>query len=365
MTSISGDLLDTVQIIYQAALEPEKWGDVACGVADLFRGTGSLYAHDTTSGRMLVEASQGFERASIDSYKSHFSFVNPIYPAAIEAPEMHVADIFELVPEPLLMAGEFYNDWMRPQHLHHCIGAHIDLGASTVMFLTSHRGTDSVPHSNEERRAMGILIAHIRQAVDISSKLNTWSGSALIRYGALDQLDLPAMLISRDGIVSDVNRRAQRLLQDGTFVKLVSERLVPQQESQNDLKRVLSSAIDSGRPRYIALHAKTSEALKATIIPLRRHQTWFGTSSPHALIVFRPTRRRHVSVIEQVKRGCHLTPAETKLLDALAAGETLTTYSERIQISRNTAKTQLQSLFSKTGTSRQADLIRLVAQRQS
>lgn len=62
--------------------------------------------------------------------------------------------------------------------------------------------------------------------------------------------------------------------------------------------------------------------------------------------------------------GMHgLTPAETRLLETLCGPErpTLTAAAQRLAIGRETAKTQLRSIFQKTGVNRQADLLRRVA----
>jgi DNA-binding CsgD family transcriptional regulator len=56
----------------------------------------------------------------------------------------------------------------------------------------------------------------------------------------------------------------------------------------------------------------------------------------------------------------HLTPAEERLATLLAQGESLKEAAEGLGISRNTAATQLKSVFQKTGVHRQSDLVRLV-----
>ncbi|VAW59761.1 hypothetical protein MNBD_GAMMA11-1168, partial [hydrothermal vent metagenome] len=56
----------------------------------------------------------------------------------------------------------------------------------------------------------------------------------------------------------------------------------------------------------------------------------------------------------------HLTPAEARLAALLASGVSLNQAAEQRFIARNTAKVQLKSIFSKTGVSRQAELIKLI-----
>jgi DNA-binding CsgD family transcriptional regulator len=54
-----------------------------------------------------------------------------------------------------------------------------------------------------------------------------------------------------------------------------------------------------------------------------------------------------------------LTPAETRVLASLLAGRTLAETAVALDIAPSTAKTHLDNIFSKTGVTRQADLMRL------
>jgi len=56
-----------------------------------------------------------------------------------------------------------------------------------------------------------------------------------------------------------------------------------------------------------------------------------------------------------------LTAAETRVAVALASGTDLTQAAEEFGVSRNTVRTQLRAIFAKTATSRQSDLVRLLA----
>src|SRR5262249_37318952 len=64
--------------------------------------------------------------------------------------------------------------------------------------------------------------------------------------------------------------------------------------------------------------------------------------------------------LQALGRSFGLTPAETRILEQLARGAPLDEASATLGIPRTTAKTHLLRVFSKTGVSRQADLIALV-----
>jgi DNA-binding CsgD family transcriptional regulator len=55
-----------------------------------------------------------------------------------------------------------------------------------------------------------------------------------------------------------------------------------------------------------------------------------------------------------------LTPTETRVLERLAGGATLPQAAKALGIAHSTAKTHLFHIFSKTGVSRQTDLIALI-----
>ena len=56
-----------------------------------------------------------------------------------------------------------------------------------------------------------------------------------------------------------------------------------------------------------------------------------------------------------------LTGAEARLAMALGAGKTLEVAADEFAVTRHTVRGQLRDLFAKTGTGRQAELVRLLS----
>jgi DNA-binding CsgD family transcriptional regulator len=57
-----------------------------------------------------------------------------------------------------------------------------------------------------------------------------------------------------------------------------------------------------------------------------------------------------------------LTPAEARITSLLIDGNSVTAISKMQSVSLNTVRTQLKSVFLKTGVERQVDLVRLLGQ---
>lgn len=68
----------------------------------------------------------------------------------------------------------------------------------------------------------------------------------------------------------------------------------------------------------------------------------------------------HYSGSDPWRQSFGLTPAEANLASILMTGKSLEEATDQLAISMNTAKTQLKAIFSKTETSGQGEIIRLL-----
>ena len=85
-----------------------------------------------------------------------------------------------------------------------------------------------------------------------------------------------------------------------------------------------------------------------------------GPAGAAACVFVTDPERSRVPVAAHVQRAFGLSAAETRVAMALLEGETVHRLSDRLCISRNTARTHLARLFEKTNATRQADLIRIL-----
>jgi DNA-binding CsgD family transcriptional regulator len=79
-----------------------------------------------------------------------------------------------------------------------------------------------------------------------------------------------------------------------------------------------------------------------------------------AVLFITDPERSHGPVDFLFRELYDLTDAEVRLVTELLEGGGLTVAAERLGVSRNTAHSQLASVFQKTGTCRQSELIHLL-----
>ncbi|MSO75674.1 MAG: helix-turn-helix transcriptional regulator [Alphaproteobacteria bacterium] len=86
-----------------------------------------------------------------------------------------------------------------------------------------------------------------------------------------------------------------------------------------------------------------------------------GGGTPAVVLILISDPDREKSGIARDLRALYgLTPAEADVAVALAEGKTLDRVAEERGVSRETVRFQLKAIYAKTGTSRQAELARLV-----
>src|SRR5262249_4326228 len=102
--------------------------------------------------------------------------------------------------------------------------------------------------------------------------------------------------------------------------------------------------------------------LLATVLPLKGTpmRTRLNPAAVAAVLVGAPPDRRDTAHLMAL--AYDLSRAETRVLGELLAGKTLAEISAELNIALTTTKTHLGNIFSKTGVTRQAEVVRLAMQ---
>jgi DNA-binding CsgD family transcriptional regulator len=179
---------------------------------------------------------------------------------------------------------------------------------------------------------------------------------------AMDWLEYGVLLVNAEARVCFVNRRAQNLVHaqelnliggqlrgDSLAQTIVLHELIARYARQNS---------DDARAREVSCHRLGRLMLQfAGVSPGLSHG--LGAKRLVAVFVIDPESFSDPTP-PQLQRQFGLTPAEAEIACEIVKGEGLVTCARRMGISRATASTHLQRIFEKTGTKRQAQLVRAI-----
>jgi len=263
---------------------------------------------------------------------------------------LHAAFAFPLYAEGKLQAVlEFFSTTTQPpdQHLLYIAQS---IGEQLGRVLERQRG--------EEQQ---------RQAVAISDALDLKTIRSEALESTLNALICGVYLTDRYGNIVYMNRAAKRQASTSNAILVTNNHL-------NPIDRVaglaLARAIDEAtadEPELaasglaIALPGRDSTGLIATVLPLAHGEvkSGCGAFSGMAAVFVQDPILMPPFPGEAFAKLYDLTASELRVLLAMAPGVCVKEAAEMLGIGENTAKTHLQHIHSKTGTSKQTELIHL------
>lgn len=177
----------------------------------------------------------------------------------------------------------------------------------------------------------------------------------------MDRLPMGVILLGGDGTVLMTNRAAEQILGEADGLGVKAGRL----QGGNELRGLLSQAtrITEGTRvgRAITLERPSERpALSTLVTPLGDVAASIGNGEPAAAIFVSDPGHRVENAEELLCRLYTLTPTEARMTAVLMQGRSVEDAAGELAISTNTARTHLKRVFSKTGTSRQGELISLL-----
>jgi DNA-binding CsgD family transcriptional regulator len=197
-----------------------------------------------------------------------------------------------------------------------------------------------------------------RKPVLGGSLFDSWCEGLLEAFGLVGS---GAIMFGADGLVMSTNPAAERMF--GSGIALANGQLVATDRASNTALQGLLLAMKSPRAsragQRIAIARPGAPPLLGHAISIDRLSVECGHASG-LLVLVDPLSRREptAAVLQQV---FSLTPAEARLASGLAKGLDLQEISDLHGVSVGTLRVQLKSVFSKTQTKRQAQLVVLLA----
>ena len=179
---------------------------------------------------------------------------------------------------------------------------------------------------------------------------------------ALDQLAIAVVVVDASGKILFMNRRGGELCAEGDGLSVGAADICcasTRAESVHLLELIRESAAAGTRRALSISRPSMKRSLFVVVAPLLSSSESGQRGKGVALYISDP-ERNSVPPPEQLAALMDLPPAKAKLAHSLAQGESLEDAAVRLNITTETARTYLKDIFSRTGTSRQAELVKLI-----
>lgn len=354
-------MLDTelVASIYEAGAIPERWPDVLHRLA-LTAGAqaAALVAVSPGNSIRAIPSQRYAEGFQAFAAKAHL-YDNPRPRRSLEIwPGGFVTDLEVCTPEELAV-DLIYEDYLRPYGLAHTSGTVIPVPGGDLLTFDVSREPGPGPFTRADMQILDQYRPHLARAALMASRLGLERARAASE--AMEAIGLPCASIAADGTVMAANGLFEALAPRIVFTAHGKAAIADRPANQLFGRALQDIASDSTAvPRSIPLAARDDgPAMIVHVVPIRREAHDVFTASVAMLIV------ATVTALEMPSTGLlhglfDLTPAETRIAQALVNGRRLGELASQTGVSVETLRTQLKSVMGKTGTRRQVDLVRLL-----
>ena len=206
---------------------------------------------------------------------------------------------------------------------------------------------------------MQLIIPHVRRAVSIGKVIDLKKADAELFADVLDGIAAGLILVDEAERIVHCNTRGLLMLEDETVISGAGGKLTVVDDKA---KQQLHVAISS-RGIVVPLTARDGSSYVAHVLPLTsgaRRRTGQAYSAVAAVFV-RKAELELPHPVEALAKRYGLTTGETRVLLAIVEIGGVPDVANMLGISQATVKTHLQHVFGKTSTTRQAELVKLIA----
>jgi DNA-binding CsgD family transcriptional regulator len=213
----------------------------------------------------------------------------------------------------------------------------------------------------EEER---ILASFTRRLIEVSAAADAHESDRSPTI-ALNVMRLPAVALDQHGLVIDVNAAAEAIFDNDVMIK--DRRLIIRNP---EARALLKKAIENLRtsPWLGSLNAEPVIVQRQDKLPVivRVWPCRIVADSPaqdvRAILTLNALGPKPGPPAAILAKTFGLTPSEARLACIIARGAPPHTAAQELNISRETARNQLKSIFAKTDTHRQSELVALLLQ---
>ncbi|KAA0076336.1 helix-turn-helix transcriptional regulator [Tardiphaga sp. P9-11] len=370
MTSEASTLSTLIGDIYDAALDPTLWTQ-ALERASAFVGGSSaaLFWHDAATERSAVLHLFNEDPHYTQLYFGKYFPMNPLFPAATFFDAGVVYTSPDVMPFAELHESRFYTEWLQPQGIVDAVSSNLEKSATSSSMVSIRLTERDGLADAEARRRLELLVPHFQRAVSIGRLFDQSKKTHAVLTETLDNVEAAVVLVGTNGRIVFANEPGRAMLDEGEFLRDRRGALVAvEPEAQRTLRDMFAAAengdlsIDT-RGVAIPLSTLPNQRWFAHVLPLTSgdRQRTGSLYSAVAAVFARKTSPASPLPLEALANLYKLTASEVRVLDAVMKVSGVHALAELLGLSQATVKTHLHNLFRKTGTSRQSELVKLIA----
>lgn len=365
----AADFSAVVADIYEASLSPAHWDTALTGLVSRF-GTPRwdvamlVWERVAPAGGRFVAAS-GVHAMARSAYCQMFAGRNEWSVRGHGLAIGSVVHSDQLIARSEFLQSAFFRDFLAMFDMQVAlIGALDRQGSDHLGLCLPGPDNGSVERLQE---AVALAIPHIQRAVRIARRLGQAELAAAQSTAALDHAPSPVLMLTEHFDLTYANRAGHQLIADLRLTDAAGRIRLGSMALHDDLRRLIDpdeTANQGAHCRPLKLGDNDGNEIPAMAMRVNPDRI-AGAVAPEGvarlMIVAANNPQINEEAIDHLRDWFGLTHAEARLAAVLGEGGTIEEYCQLRAVSTNAARFLLKGIFAKTGVSRQAELVQLIA----
>ena len=213
------------------------------------------------------------------------------------------------------------------------------------------------------------LEPHVARCHQLAARVGTMHANLALSRLALDFIDVGVVLLDAQRQVLLANQRAERVFCDNDGITLrmgnlcASGSAVLDQRLQTALHKITEGATAAAPTRVSRICIDRFSDAPPYVISawsLAGEESSERTFGPCALVIIADTDTPFTNMTDALQDCFDLSPAEARVAELIAQGHKGENIANRLNLRQSTVRQYTKSILAKTGTNRQAQLVRIL-----
>jgi DNA-binding CsgD family transcriptional regulator len=305
------------------------------------------------------------DEAVFSDYFGRFAQTNPLATAVSHMSAGSFLIDWQVMRKADLVRSAYYNEFLTRLGIHSVLGLMIWRQGPEVAIINLTRSLRHGDYQPRDAARLTALMPHLLRAVSVSGQMRPGSAEGGLDGAGIERWRDATLLLDGEGKVLHANALARHILDRRDGLALIGGHLTTRDPGIALRLRAVAAA-SLNRPEtargdtLVVARPGGRRPYLITVVPAKRNETMLFPAEIRVIVTITDLDRRHRPDRGILQTAFGLSPAQANVAALLAAGHSGTEIAESLGISQFTVRRHLADTLERTGTGRQADLVRLL-----
>lgn len=350
---------ELVALCYECVMDESKWAELLERLLQASgRQQGALMLQFEQTDLVNISEVSRYDQALVEPYNQHYCYLDPGQHYMPQRPVGLWYHDFQDYGADAMRRSPYYQEFQRDHGLGNLSCIKLFENAESRMFLSLMTHADARRPDDWQQRLLERLAVHLTSASRLFERVRHLQQSIAKRDLVLDSQPTPVWVLEGEGRVHYSNQAAASRMNQRDFPLFERNSGLHSRHEDARLQHLIHRAGGRDGARCAGwLRLASGAALELLVTPLPEDTPLAHAQAKPLVLLVLLDQQPQMGLLTDLFQ---LSPAEQKLALLLAQQLTPEACAEQLGLSINTVRSQLRTLFRKTGTSRQAELLSLI-----